>query len=179
MGAARLGFSPEDVGTHSLCSYRAMAMHIAGVPYQTLMTIRRWLLLGFTTDLILQCRHLSAYDQTTLVLAPLRRRLSTKPTQHPIAHSPSPNLSIRPSGILFQTARPHLHPLPRAPHLHAFQPKTLMIPSTGGRSKFPTKIPSGSPSRGPINNFQPTILPDPPSGVHLDFPTKNSSTSPS
>ena len=41
VGAARLGFSPEDVGMHSLLSVGAIAMHIAGVPYRTLMTIRR------------------------------------------------------------------------------------------------------------------------------------------
>ena len=36
MDADRLGFSPEDVGTHSLCSGGAMGMHIVGVPDRTL-----------------------------------------------------------------------------------------------------------------------------------------------
>ena len=39
VGAVRLGFATEDVGTHSLCSVEAMAMHIAGVPDWTLMAI--------------------------------------------------------------------------------------------------------------------------------------------
>ena len=47
VGAARLGLAPEDAGTHSLCSGGAMAMHIAGVPYRTLVAIGRWRLLGF------------------------------------------------------------------------------------------------------------------------------------
>ena len=46
MGMARLRFVPEDVGTHSLCSGRAMAMHIANVPDQTLVAIGRWRSLG-------------------------------------------------------------------------------------------------------------------------------------
>ena len=37
VGTARLGFAPEDVGTHSLRSGRAMAMHLAEVPIRTLM----------------------------------------------------------------------------------------------------------------------------------------------
>ena len=39
VGAARLDFAPEDVGTHSLCSCRAMAVHINGVPDRTLVDI--------------------------------------------------------------------------------------------------------------------------------------------
>ena len=39
IGAARLGFDPEDVGLHSLRSGGAMAMHIDGVPDRTLMGI--------------------------------------------------------------------------------------------------------------------------------------------
>ena len=42
VGASRLGFAPEDVGTHSLRSGRAMVMHLAEVPNRTLMAIGRW-----------------------------------------------------------------------------------------------------------------------------------------
>ena len=47
VGAARLGFAPEDIGTHSLRSGGAMAMHLAEVPNRTLMAIGRWRSLGF------------------------------------------------------------------------------------------------------------------------------------
>ena len=47
MGAARLGFSPEDAGGHYLCSGGAMAMHTANVPDRTLMAIGRWHSLEF------------------------------------------------------------------------------------------------------------------------------------
>ena len=47
VGAARLVFSPEDVGKHSLRSGRAMDMHIMGVPDRNLMSIGWWRLLGF------------------------------------------------------------------------------------------------------------------------------------
>ena len=47
VGAARLGFTLENVGTHSLRSGGAMAMHLAEVPDRTLMAIGRWRSLGF------------------------------------------------------------------------------------------------------------------------------------
>ena len=47
LGAARLGFSPENIGTYSLRSGGAMAMHIPNVPDQTLTAIVRWWSLGF------------------------------------------------------------------------------------------------------------------------------------
>ena len=47
VGASRLGFSPEDVGTHSLHSGGTMVMHIANFPDRTLMAIDRWRSLWF------------------------------------------------------------------------------------------------------------------------------------
>ena len=47
VGAARLGFFPEDIGTHSFRSSRAMAMHLANVPNRTLVAIVRCRSLGF------------------------------------------------------------------------------------------------------------------------------------
>ena len=47
VGAARLGFAPENFVTYSLCSSGAMYMHIVGVPDWTLMTIGWWRSLGF------------------------------------------------------------------------------------------------------------------------------------
>ena len=41
VGASRLGFVPEDVGMNCLRSGGAMAMYLANVPDQTLMTIGR------------------------------------------------------------------------------------------------------------------------------------------
>ena len=41
VGAAIIGFAPEDVGTHSLCTGGT------GVPDQTLMTIDQWCSIGF------------------------------------------------------------------------------------------------------------------------------------
>jgi hypothetical protein len=37
-----LGFSPEDIGTHSIQSEAVMAMYLAGVPVFTIMLIGRW-----------------------------------------------------------------------------------------------------------------------------------------
>lgn len=42
LGEAKLGFKPEDVGTHSLRSGAAMAMYLAHVPVYTIMIVGRW-----------------------------------------------------------------------------------------------------------------------------------------
>ncbi len=42
IGSARLGFEPEEIGTHSLCSSAAMEMYLAAVPVYTIMLIGRW-----------------------------------------------------------------------------------------------------------------------------------------
>jgi hypothetical protein len=42
IGSERLGFTPEECGTHSIRSAAAMAMHMAGVPIYTIMLIGRW-----------------------------------------------------------------------------------------------------------------------------------------
>lgn len=42
IGEDVLGFSPQDIGTHSIRSGGAMAMYLAGVPVFTIMLIGRW-----------------------------------------------------------------------------------------------------------------------------------------
>ena len=42
IGETKLGFSKDDVGTHSLRSGGAMAMHLAEIPVYTIMIIGRW-----------------------------------------------------------------------------------------------------------------------------------------
>jgi hypothetical protein len=42
IGSARLGFEPDEIGTHSLCSGAAMEMYLAGVHVYTIMLIGRW-----------------------------------------------------------------------------------------------------------------------------------------
>ncbi len=42
IGSARLGFEPDEIGTHSLRSGAAMEMYLAGVSVYTIMLIGRW-----------------------------------------------------------------------------------------------------------------------------------------
>ena len=42
VGKDRLGFHPDDIGTHSIRSGAAMAMYLDGVPTFTIMLIGRW-----------------------------------------------------------------------------------------------------------------------------------------
>ncbi len=41
IGSTRLGFEPEEIGTHSFCSGAAIEMYLAGVPVYTIMLIGR------------------------------------------------------------------------------------------------------------------------------------------
>ena len=120
-----------------------------------------------------------------------------RPLIPPHTHSTQssiPDPSVWPSDILFRSAQPHLHPFHRALHFHVFWPKILLIPPARGRSKIPTKIPSGPPSQypvkisnqpslqmsqpGSIKNFQPNILPHHPARVCSNFPQENSMSQP-
>jgi hypothetical protein len=42
IGSKRLGFDPKELGTHSIRSGAAMAMHLDGVPVYSIMLIGRW-----------------------------------------------------------------------------------------------------------------------------------------
>ena len=42
IGLSKLGFTEDEVGTHSLRSGAAMAMYLAGVPVYTIMLLGRW-----------------------------------------------------------------------------------------------------------------------------------------
>ena len=47
VGKERLGFHPDEIGCHSLCSGAAMAMKLAGVSEYTIMIIGRWKSMAF------------------------------------------------------------------------------------------------------------------------------------
>ena len=70
VGAARLGFAQEDIGTHSLLSGGSMAMHISDVSYWTLMAIGRWRFIGF---MVYIQQHISSFSMGILV------RMSAQP----------------------------------------------------------------------------------------------------
>ena len=60
VGAAILGFAPEDAGTHSLRYGGVMAVHIAGVPNWALVAIGWWHSLGFMVYIQQQISSFSA-----------------------------------------------------------------------------------------------------------------------
>jgi hypothetical protein len=69
MGTERLGFKPEECGTHSIRSAAAMAMHMAGVPVYTIMLIGRWSSNAF---LVYLCTQVMQFTQ----------RISIQMTEH-------------------------------------------------------------------------------------------------
>ena len=70
VGAARIGFDSEDVGTHSLCSGGAMAMYLANVTDRILMAVRWWRLLGFMVYIQQQISSFSAGVLVKMSLQP-------------------------------------------------------------------------------------------------------------
>ena len=64
LGVSRIGFDPEDIRTQSLCSVRAMAIHIVDVPYQTLMAIGILRSLGF---MVYIQQHISSFSTRVYV----------------------------------------------------------------------------------------------------------------
>ena len=81
-------------------------------------------------------------------------------------HSPSPDPSVWRRGVLFRTARPHLHQFHRLLQFYVFQPKTLLILSAKGRSK--------NVNQSPVKNVSQTIHPDFPAWVHHKITDKKS-----
>lgn len=87
LGRDRLGFGPEDVGTHSNRSSLAMLLYLQHVPPYTIMLIGRWRSDAFLTYIEQQCKeftkgmsqimlNIDSFSQTT------RRNKNHKPTLH-------------------------------------------------------------------------------------------------
>ncbi len=68
IGADRLGFEPTDIGTHSICSGSAMAMHLAGVPAFTIMLIGCWSSDAFLRYIRRQVQEFSAGVSSKMLL---------------------------------------------------------------------------------------------------------------
>ena len=177
MGAARLGFAQEDIGTHSLCSGRVMAMHLAKVPERTLMAIARWRLLRFMVYIQWQISSFSTGVFVKMRQQPWFWHLcatlpSTEPsTDQRFPHHPIPDPSGGPSDTPSVTAQAILRLMTPAHHSHSFAPNILRHDRTRVRlknfNKNPEHItklgsiqisqtihPSTSPSSDPTENFQ-------------------------
>ena len=59
VGEEKLGFKPNKIGPHSLCSGAAMAMHLAEIPVYTIMIIGRWSSDAFLCYIRKQAAHFS------------------------------------------------------------------------------------------------------------------------
>jgi hypothetical protein len=68
ISADRLGFNPEEIGTHSICSGSAMAMYLAGVPAFTIMLIGRWSSDAFLRYIRRQIQEFSAGVSSKMLL---------------------------------------------------------------------------------------------------------------
>ena len=187
VGAARLGFSPMDVGAHSLRSGISISVHIDDVLDQTLMVIGWWHWLVFVVYIQQQILLFSTGILVCMSSQPWFRHLwaGSRPPIPPHTHSkflPRSDLCVCPSDILFRTARPHLHPFQRPLHLPISLPKILLIIPTGGLFKLSNQIScqipqlgsrkttnqlsSRFPTRDPSWTFQPRHLTHCPARVH-------------
>jgi hypothetical protein len=68
IGADRLRFDPNEIGTHSICSGSARAMYLAGVPAFTIMLIGRWSSDAFLRYIRRQVQEFSAGVSSKMLL---------------------------------------------------------------------------------------------------------------
>ena len=144
VGAARLGFPLEDVGTHSICSGGAMAMHISNASDQTLMAIERWRSLGFMVYIQQQILSFSTGVSFKMSQQPYFG-ISDQPAIHQAKHTQTlthhpildPFNGLNNTPLL--TTPPSLHLIARARFYPSFQPKLLKNHRAGAQSKISTK----------------------------------------
>jgi hypothetical protein len=68
IGTARLGYTSDEIGTHSIRSGAAMAMYLAGVPAFTIMLIGRWSSDAFLRYIRRQVQEFSAGVSSKMLL---------------------------------------------------------------------------------------------------------------
>ena len=92
LGSAFLGFDPAELGTHSLRSGSAMAMHLDGVPVYTIMLIGRWSSDAFLNYLRPQVLQFTAGISKQMML---HQHFFSVPTLNPVAIITNPNQTTR------------------------------------------------------------------------------------
>ena len=130
--AARLGFAPEDVRTHTLRSGGSMIMHIAGIPDQTLMAIGRWRSLGFMAYIQQLISSFSAgvlvkISQQPWCQYPQAIFRPSRPPNHPFHTPPDPGAVWWSEWKDFADCQRNLHLIAWSLHRHIFQPKILQL----------------------------------------------------
>lgn len=70
LGKDELGYTADEMGTHSLRSGAAMAMYLAGVPVYTIMLIGRWSSDAFLRYIRRQVQEFSAGVSRRMILSP-------------------------------------------------------------------------------------------------------------
>ena len=93
IGRDRLGFGPEDVGTHSNRSSLAMQLYLQGVPPYTIMLIGRWRSTAFLSYIEKQCHEFTKGMTTTMLRLNSFYQLSNKRHEETEADSPRNNNS--------------------------------------------------------------------------------------
>lgn len=89
LGPDRLGYSADDIGTHSLRSGAAMAMYLNDVPVYTIMLVGRWSSDAFLKYIRRQVQQFSAGVSSRMIQTP---HFFTVPDTSNIMHDPrTPN----------------------------------------------------------------------------------------
>lgn len=105
IGSARLGFEPNEMGTHSIRSGAAMSMYLAGVPTFTIMLIGRWSSDAFLLYIRKQVREFSRGIAPRMLLTNEYYSVAAATTDDPRVPGNANNFSGRglPCGLTNQT----------------------------------------------------------------------------
>lgn len=92
IGSTALGFTPDELGTHSIRSGAAMAMHLDGVPVYTIMLIGRWSSDAFLVYLRPQVMQFTQHIARRMIK---HQHFFSIPTLDPVAHELDPAQTSR------------------------------------------------------------------------------------
>lgn len=104
IGKDKLGFGPDEVGTHSVRSALAMQLYLQHVPPYTIMMIGRWRSDAFLSYIEKQCHEFTKGMSSTMLTLNTFYQLGRHDSQH------QPEASQQSLQTLHPTAQPRLPP---------------------------------------------------------------------
>jgi hypothetical protein len=99
IGEDELGFTPSEIGLHSLHSGAAMAMFLAGIPTSTIQLMGRWASEAFMDYIRPQVEKFSSLVSKAMIANPTYFTIPHHDNNHRGYHSPFPNNNTHQHGL--------------------------------------------------------------------------------